>query len=622
MRPAFLLLSLALISCGPRRNLIEGAPLVDVDEARESLVLPPDSDSREALKQLEALANTGDVRAGWLVAHYYVDLFDASRFESDPDRREKTRALLFAGLDVAPGSGPVTTNLVLDAMLVKVDRVLRADRLHAGAQAAKTLLEYDRKRPIREELFARMVALKAIARGTGPLRANASLRLGDFCRSAFRDAVRAPTPYRPGILTYCLYPLYDSDPEPYFAPDPAKRPPEPAWKDLAMGVQQLYADVGKAKSRISILGGELSTEEMTFLKAKQSLLPSAPTPAELGVPLVARAQPYEWTPLVRLGDGSQPPSPELNKKLAPIVAADRRGRVAISLTSSAPATTALTGAQAAVQAGADTIELIVGYEQTVKAPSGDYWHGRSKDDRVARLGVLALALEPLGATPVAATPGRQAPRASDWDPARATLGLHLDLAPGTWKLLSPAGALAEIPAAGTSAKPTEQLREELEKLRDAFPDEDGLVIVPEAGTTYAQLIGAAEAAHTDKQGKPLFRALALGARLPTVAAKGDLRTRVARRVAATVSIAPDALAARAPAVRQCYQDALDRSPKLTGVMTIQLSQPVKQVPAGAQVISGPSDKPLRICLTQALGPAMVSGAIQNVRVTLQVRSHP
>src|SRR4051812_25246666 len=95
---AVLVLGAALASCAPPKGVLEGAPLVDLDDARQSLSIPPESDSRETLKSLDALAATGDARASWLVVHYLVDLFDASRFESDPDRREKSRALLFVAL--------------------------------------------------------------------------------------------------------------------------------------------------------------------------------------------------------------------------------------------------------------------------------------------------------------------------------------------------------------------------------------------------------------------------------------------------------------------------------------------------------------------------------------------
>jgi hypothetical protein len=224
---------------------------------------------------------------------------------------------------------------------------------------------------------------------------------------------------------------------------------------------------------------------------------------------------------------------------------------------------------------------------------------------------------------VAATtgPARAAPRAVDWDPARATLGLHLVVGPGAWRLVAASGAFAEVPA-GAGVDPANGLRTALVQIRSAFPDEDALVLVPEAGATYGQLIAAADAAHADASGRPLFRELALGARPPVVNAKGDLVQRVERRAAATVIIVPDALASRSAAARQCYQDALDRNAKIAGVVAIEITQPVKSVPAGAQVKSGPADKPLRACLTQALGPSMVTGSIHSVRVTLSVRSHP
>jgi hypothetical protein len=137
---------------------------------------------------------------------------------------------------------------------VRVDAVLAHDRLHAGAQAARTLLEQDRRPPAdRADLYRRMAELKGIARGGGPLAANALLRLAAFCAAAFRDATTAPARARPRILAMCLYPLYDSDPEPYLAEDPARRPPEPAWEDLRDELEKLLGGLAAQPSRVAPL---------------------------------------------------------------------------------------------------------------------------------------------------------------------------------------------------------------------------------------------------------------------------------------------------------------------------------------------------------------------------------
>jgi hypothetical protein len=601
-------LLVAALGCSPpsRTPGLLGGAVFELDEARKSLVIPPDEEALEAARQIGGQAATGDPRAAWAEIHYLVDLFDAARFEPDAETRDRNRRGLLEILDIADGSGATTTNLAIDAILVKVDRLLGADRLHAGAQAARTLLEHDRSPTPPAELFRHMLGLKKIARGDGPLAANATLRLADFCRVSFRDAAAAATPFRPGILSFCLYSLYDSDPAPYFGADPGKRPPEPRWQDLAEGTLALYAQVGKTSSRVAKLGPALGGRLRAFIDEKKGLWPTSRAPGELGAPMVAAAAPYEWTPLVLLGDGGKPPSPDLPNVLAKLLAVDRRGRVAVALTSTAPATATLAAAEAARQGGADALELVVGYEQTLRAPSGDYWHGKISGDKVARLGVVVVALD---TTPESEGVG-PAPRSHFWDAARAGLGLHLVIGQAEWQLVSPSGALPAIPATSVADAAT-ALVAQLAQVRAAFPDEDGVVLVPEAGASYGALVAAAVAT---RQGAG-FTMLALEPRRPPVTGKPTLPARVALRASAKVTVVPDALASRAGAVRQCYQDALERDGKLAGTLGLEL------VAAGetrtAVVTSGPKDKALRTCVTQSLSPAMLQGNVKNARVTLE-----
>src|SRR5262249_15244391 len=76
-----------------------------------------------------------------------------------------------------------------------------------------------------------------------------------------------------------------------------------------------------------------------------------------------------------------------------------------------PAAPLVAAAAAARQAGARTVALGVGFDQTVKAPAGDYWAGR---DTIARLGLVPLAV-------------------AAGEEARAALSLHLVVAPGGWE---------------------------------------------------------------------------------------------------------------------------------------------------------------------------------------------
>src|SRR5262249_33516275 len=156
------------------------------------------------------------------------------------------RRALLGSLKVVEGdrARDAVTDEALDRMLVSADRLLRIDRLSADGQAARTLLADDRRPPAaRAELFARAAALKAIARGGGPPAATAALRRAAACAQAFRAAAAAPLHLRAGRLAFCLYPLWDSDPEPYFDPDPRRRPPPPAWADLDARLAKLLGDV-------------------------------------------------------------------------------------------------------------------------------------------------------------------------------------------------------------------------------------------------------------------------------------------------------------------------------------------------------------------------------------------
>ena len=108
---------------------------------------------------------------------------------------------------------------------------------------------------------------------------------------------------RPLVLATCLYPLYDADPEPYFDPDPARRPPPPAWEELEARLDELYAPLRGSASRVAPAATVLAEKRRPMLReaAARGLLPQPLDPRALGVPAVtdpALALPYDWEPFI------------------------------------------------------------------------------------------------------------------------------------------------------------------------------------------------------------------------------------------------------------------------------------------------------------------------------------
>src|SRR5262245_31734854 len=128
------------------------------------------------LGRLDAAAERGDAAAAARQVSALVVCFDAARFGRDDGAR---RALLDSLKVVeADRSRTAITDEALDRMLVATDRLLHVDRLSPAGQAARTLLEHDRRQPAsRAELFSRVGALKTIAASGSPMAASARLRL-------------------------------------------------------------------------------------------------------------------------------------------------------------------------------------------------------------------------------------------------------------------------------------------------------------------------------------------------------------------------------------------------------------------------------------------------------------
>lgn len=573
------------------------------------LLLPPVDGTPDALARLSVRARAGDTLAAWRTAHYLVDLFDATR-AGDP----AARPVLFAVLGLDDATGAAATDQVIDAITTRIDVVLAADRLHRGAVAARLLLEQDRH-PVRArgELFARMTQLKGIARSGGPLAANALLRLADFCTRALTDAATAPPRERRRRVAYCLYPLYDSDPEPYFATDPARRPPAPMWEELLDGVAAQSRAVAASGSRLAALADVHDAALTTLRVALAPRLPPHVDPVALGLTRVPSADAWDESPLVALE-----PADDLDRRTAAALASHGQARVALLLAPGDDATRLVAAAAVARTAGARVVELTVAAPQALRVPAGDYWAGRITGDEVLRVAVLPLVPLDASGLPSATTPGETPGPEARFTAERAGLRLHLVVGPTEWRLVAPSGALPTLAATpmldGVAAKdPRALLRTQLKAVRAAFPDEDSLIVVPQAGVPIATLALALVAIRAELGG-----VLALAAAAPQPAPSSPmagLAARVERRARAAITIVPESLADRTAALRRCYQDAVDRNPGLAGTLTVE-RKALGAVGEQAVVTDGPRAPELRRCVLDRLGPAMAKTGARDARVTL------
>ena len=520
---------------------------------------------------------------GWQRVHRLVDLYDTARFAKSAE----ARAALGRELAAPVGTGPAATDRLVAALLVEVDRVLAGERLHPEAQAARTLLEFDGTPPAaRRELLQRMTELKAIARGKGPMAPNARLRLAGYCWRALDDATRAPWRQRHFAVAHCLYPLYDSDPDPYFARDPDRRPPPPRWQDLAAGSRSLLTEVDHhGRLRQARIGLEL----LLVLLGKESSneMPVEPQPDVMSA---ADAPLYDWAPV------ADPKTPV--DALRERVQGDGRGQVAV-LVPADGAGDVPEMARTARAAGAGEIQLLVARRQTLQAPPGDYWHG--KPSEVTRAAVVPISLAPLGGTSASAA---RSPYAVDF-----ASGLRLTLVIGAsrWRLVGDEGELAVIPSQG---KPDAAalLIEALARVRAAFPDQQALAVYAEPAAKNRDVI-AATAAAARRSGGPFFRlGMAVG---PPRVRSGNLARRVKLRAGASVAVVPDTLAARRPALLACYQDAVEKAPTLAGTVRLEPK-------SGAAAVVGKADKRLAACAVRALGRAILDSGASSAEVTFRI----
>jgi hypothetical protein len=324
-------------------------------------------------------------------------------------------------------------------------------------------------------------------------------------------------------------------------------------------------------------------------------MPRPLDPRALGVPGVvepALAAPYDWEPLIVV---RRPTAAELagfGEKLGAMLEADGRRRVALALAADEPASGFLAVAGLARRLGAETVELVVGWQQSLRPPPGDYGYGRTRDGQVTRAGVLPLELD--------------ASRLG----ARAALGLHLVVGPRAWRIVSPSGSLPEVALGADAAPARAALRAQLARVLDAFPDEGALVVNLGPEVTAGGLAAAVHAAGRNADGGTLVGALAIDAGAAPPATPGTLEQRVERRAAARVAVIPDELSSRAPALRRCWQDAVERGAR-GGTLAIETEG------RAARVVSGKlEDAALQGCLVERIESAMLDAGIASARIEL------
>lgn len=595
MHSRFLLAALlALAACGPNSSSVTPMPPMPAQEVDIRLLSIPPQDVQAIyalLDQMQQESDKGRPDLAKVRAHYLLDLFDTIRFGGD----EKSRSLLakVLGWPVESMRGPGATQAAAELLVLEFDHILERDRQDKLGAQGRTIANFDNTPPkARKEVFQRILELKRIITTKGPLSDNATLRLFGYCKNAMLDAKSLGRRDRRIAISHCLYPLYAANPEPYFADKAEHRPPPPEMRSLVAPLQTLLTESnGRLAPTIAAQANWLEefasgSSFRTTIAASEALLPSA-----------TRVLPYDDAPLV--GDN-----------LRSALQSDGRGIAALALPASAKASDTIKAATFAANVGAHTLAVVVVMKQKLNVPKGDYWSGKLERDgkTVERAGEIPLSLARIGSSKESGQNASTRAKASAWDPTRAALELHLLISPASWQLVSPLGSLATIDTRTDSKLPQDALRQQLSLLRLAFPDEDGLILVPDNNASHAALIGAAQAARHDSQGKPLFSSLALASKGPKSKKGNAFRRRVERRSAAKVSVKPATAAAQASVARLCYLALQDKGKAPSGQVHIEADGK-----GGIKLRGGA--KSLQNCADRAFRSIVESGKISAISVT-------
>ncbi len=576
---------------GPSSPADKPAPGVTAT-IRAQLTIPPNEQSLAVMRDLEGLSDAGNAEAAILHAHYLMDLFDDARFAERASSRDVLAEI--AGRPKDAMRGPAATQALAELLVLDADRILELDRKSRMGQELRVLASYDAVGPAnRGEVFQAMQELKRIRDKDGPLAANANLRLFGYCRSALLDAQRFDRAGQRIALSHCLYPLYSSDPEPYFAEHSEERPPPPDLAPLASKMRELASRHSDTR-----LGQAFASQKAWIENySKAPGLVSKIDPLALRLPTVAHARPYDDAPILGADASS----------LGSEVLADGRGQVAIAFASERPATDVLKAAETISEAGADTALLLVATSQRLRVPKGDYWSRDVGDAPILRAGQIAFSLARLESTKDNPKERSADTKAAQWNAQHSDLTLHLLVSPSKWTLASPLGRIAEFAVGDKDASAPEVLQKALVEVRKAYPDEQGIILVPEPGTSVGALALAAEAAHHRPDGMPLFPRLAIASKGPKVRKGNQLAVRIARRALASISVDPEILSSKVPVAMRCYH-ALANTNKLKSA-TVRL-----ELPEGGRLSATGGNSRLQACAKDAFAPLMKSNALRAAEV--------
>ena len=584
----------------------------------EALVLPPSKQTGPALAALASAAKAGSCPAAWARTRYLLDLYDAVRLQPqmakpDQDSYAAAHLQLWSGLGIPGGAGrgELATRQVHAALKALLTALPAGCPGANQARHAQELLEADLlQRSTVPQALAAAVSYKRLSRSSSEMAPNAALRLAHWCLSAILLAAGGEPALQHVRLNQCLFPLFNADPSPYFEADPAKRPPDPPWTLLG---KQLKAQIkAMAGSRLTSLAATLARAADTTLASASPSLPIALDLGRIRLPASDDGAPWDRTPLVLFtgkgylvgGQAIFQDDEELDTLKAAIakrLRGDRRGRVTLLADASSPARVSLTVGRAARLAGARTLELGVTRQVAANTTPGDVQREVFGDKPVLRLHGVPLSLIPLAAKRVPSV-SRDRPHGLDYDPRGAPNQLLLRVNRGRATLSSKDGVLPPFKL--------EEIRATLEGARQAYPDDQGLLLLPGPGITLAELLFAASAASRTAGDRPLFTGLALApAGLPP-GSGADLAPVLRALVPARVTATPATDRAVSRALLRCYHQALRAAvaqpdtPLPTGELRFKRGKG-KVRPSGGDL----KDPDLRICAAAALAsePAPVAG---------------
>jgi hypothetical protein len=192
------------------------------------------------------------------------------------------------------------------------------------------------------------------------------------------------------------------------------------------------------------------------------------------------------------------------------------------------------------------------------------------------------------------------------------LTLQLIVAPQSWTLASPQGRLARFAIGDVEKSPASSLREILKQVRSAYPDERGLILVPQGGASVGAFTLAAEAASRDESGHPLFSKLALAASASKVRPGSSLLARVERRARVEVVAQPSGMDPGTSSALRCYRRLADRAKAPTGSVRLELRD-------DGSVLAKGASRRLRECAQGAFAETMKAEKVAAVTVSFSAK---